>query len=182
MDSVVTHSLAARSTLQDLYEAHHGWLQGWLSKKLGSPFDAADLAQDTFLRVLHRRGDEVQQGLAVPRAYLTTIASGLVVEHWRRRALERAWLDLLVHLPEPEAPSPETRLMFLQALIRIDTLLDGLKQQVRTAFLWARLEGLTCPEIARRLGVSLATAERYVATALRHCYALHFGESRRARQ
>jgi DNA-directed RNA polymerase specialized sigma24 family protein len=47
---------------------------------------------------------------------------------------------------------------------------------VRRAFLWARLEGLTCPEIAERLGVSLATAERYIATALRHCYALHFSE------
>jgi RNA polymerase sigma factor (sigma-70 family) len=167
----VSNSLAARSTVHDLYEAHHGWLQGWLSKKLGSPFDAADLAQDTFLRVLHRRGGEIQQGLAVPRAYLTTIASGLVVEHWRRRSLEHAWLELLAQVPEADAPSPETRLMFLQALIGVDALLDELKPQVRKAFLWARLEGLTCPEIARRLDVSLATAERYIATALRHCYA-----------
>jgi RNA polymerase sigma-70 factor (ECF subfamily) len=172
----VSNSIAACSAVHDLYQAHHGWLQGWLSKKLGSPFDAADLAQDTFLRVLLKRGAEVERGLAVPRAYLTTIAGGLVVEHWRRRSLEHAWLDLLSRVPEAEAPSPETRLMFLQALINIDALLDGLKPQVRRAFLWARLEGLTCPEIAQRLGVSLATVERYIATALRHCYELHFGE------
>jgi RNA polymerase sigma factor (sigma-70 family) len=167
----VSNSIVAYSAVQDLYQAHHGWLQGWLSKKLGSSFDAADLAQDTFLRVLGRRGAEIQGGLAVPRAYLTTVACGLVIEQWRRRSLERDWLELLARTPEAETPSPETRLMFLQSLINIDALLDGLKPKVRCAFLWARLEGLTCPEIAERLGVSLATAERYIATASRHCNA-----------
>jgi RNA polymerase sigma-70 factor (ECF subfamily) len=35
-----------------LYTTHHGWLQGWLRKKVGNAFDAADLAQDTFVRLL----------------------------------------------------------------------------------------------------------------------------------
>jgi RNA polymerase sigma factor (sigma-70 family) len=173
----VSTSDAVSPVVHDLYLAHHGWLQGWLSRKLGSTFDAADLAHDTFLRILLKRRPEVQQGLTVPRAYLSTIALGLVVEHWRRRSLERAWLELLAQAPELEAPSPETRMILLQALIRIDALLDELKPPVRQAFLWARLEGLTCPQIAERLGVSLATAERYVAAALRHCYASRFSSS-----
>jgi RNA polymerase sigma-70 factor (ECF subfamily) len=65
-------------------------------------------------------------------------------------------------------------MIFLEALIDIDRMLDSLKPAVRNAFLWAQLEGLTCPQIAERLGVSLATAERYVAKALRSCYALQF--------
>lgn len=162
--------------VRDLYVAHHGWLQSWLSRKLGSTFDAADLAHDTFLRVMVKRRAEVQQGFAVPRAYLTTIAQGLVVEHWRRRSLERAWLEQLALLPEPEAPPPEIQMMMLQALIRIDTLLGELKPPVRKAFLWARLDGLTCPQIAERLGVSLATAERHIAAALRHCYSQRFND------
>jgi len=171
--SVPTHDIASIA-VHDLYSSHHRWLQGWLRKKLGSTWDAADLAQDTFLRVLLKRQAEVQQGLDAPRAYLRTIAGGLVVEHWRRRALEQAWLETLSLMPEPHAPSPETRQMVLQALMGIDAMLDQLKPQVRAAFLWARLEALTCPQIAERLGVSLATAERYIATALRHCYALRF--------
>jgi RNA polymerase sigma factor (sigma-70 family) len=170
----VSTSDAVSPAVHELYAAHHGWLQGWLSRKLGSTFDAADLAQDTFLRVLLKCQAEVLQELAVPRAYLTTIARGLVIEHWRQRSLERAWLEMLAQMPEPEAPPPETRLVFLQALMSIDTLLDELKPRVRTAFLWARLEGMTCPQIAERLGVSLATVERYIGTALRHCYALRF--------
>lgn len=163
------------SSVETLYASHHAWLRGWLHRRLGDSFDASDLAQDVFMRLLTRPAPSAAQGLREPRAYLSTIASGLVVDHWRRRALERAWLETLAHLPEPQAPSPESRLIFLETLVAIDRMLDALKPQVRSAFLWAQLEGLTCPQIAERLGVSLATAERHVAAALRHCYALRFG-------
>jgi RNA polymerase sigma-70 factor (ECF subfamily) len=172
MAAAGTHS----QDIEVLYSDHHGWLQGWLRRKLGDAFDAADLAQDVFMRLLTRQAAAVSlPDLREPRAYLSTIARGLVVEHWRRRELEQAWLDTLAHLPQAEAPSPESRLIFLETLVGIDRLLDALKPQVRSAFLWAQLEGLTCPQIAERLGVSLATTERYIATALRHCYTLRFG-------
>lgn len=162
---------ATQQEVHALYNDHHSWLQGWLRGRLGNTFDAADIAQDVFMRVLGRQQPaRVQE----PRAWLSTIARGLVIDHWRRRELERAWLDTLAALPEAEAPSPESRLIFLETLIAIDRVLDALKPPVRRAFLWAQLEGLTCPQIAERLGVSLATAERYVAKALRACYALRF--------
>ncbi|WP_276204144.1 sigma factor, partial [Delftia tsuruhatensis] len=37
-----------------LYSDHHGWLLGWLRKRLGNAFDAADLTQDTYVRLLGR--------------------------------------------------------------------------------------------------------------------------------
>lgn len=156
-----------------LYADHHGWLQGWLRRKLSCSFDAADVAQDTFMRLLARREPP---NTREPRALLSTIARGLVIDRWRRRELEQAWLETLASLPEPESPPPESRLMFLEALIEIDRMLDTLKPDVRTAFLLAQLDGLTCPQIARQLGVSLATAERHVAKGLRACYAARYGE------
>jgi RNA polymerase sigma factor (sigma-70 family) len=163
--------LALHNEVHALYSDHHGWLYGWLCRKLGDSFVAADLAQDVFLRVLLRR-QPVQA--REPRALLSTIANGLVIEHWRRRELELAWLETLAAMPEPEEPSPESRLIFLETLMEIDRVLDALKPAVRTAFLLAQLDGLSCPQIAERLGVSLATAERYIAKALRSCYALRF--------
>ena len=65
-----------------LYESHNLWLTSWLSKKLGCRTDATDLAHDTFLRVLSRQN---LQDIVEPRAYLTTIAHGLMVNHLRRR-------------------------------------------------------------------------------------------------
>lgn len=158
--------------VQHLYSDHSTWLQGWLRRKLGNACDAADLAQDTFMRILARQ--EVPE-LREPRAFLSTVARGLVVEHWRRRELEQAWLETLAQLPEQEVPSPESRLQFLETLTAIDNMLDQLKPKVRTAFLLAQLDGLTCPQIAEHIGVSLSTVERYLAAALRHCYVIRFG-------
>jgi RNA polymerase sigma-70 factor (ECF subfamily) len=111
------------SVVGDLYASHEGWLKSWLRKRLGSAFDAADLAQETFVRVLIKRRIEVEEGLKTPRAYLSTIAHGLVVDLWRRRALEQAWCEVLRHLPEAEAPSPDMQFELWQALTEIDALL-----------------------------------------------------------
>ena len=60
-----------------LYSDHHGWLQRWLKFRLNNAYDAADLAHDTFVRVLARpRG--IEGGEGGQRAYLTTIARGLL--------------------------------------------------------------------------------------------------------
>lgn len=157
-------------SVETLYGEHHGWLLGWLRRKLGHPGDAADLAQDTFLRVLGRQRDvdEVRE----PRAWLTTIAHGLVVDHVRRRTLERACLEAIAALPEPQAPSPETQMLLVEALVRIDAMLDGLPAKARSAFLLSRLDGLGYAEIAQRLNVSLSSVEKYMAMAIRHCLAL----------
>jgi RNA polymerase sigma-70 factor (ECF subfamily) len=73
-------------------------------------------------------------------------------------------------LPEAQVPSPEHQLILLETLAHIDALLDGLAPKVRTAFLLSRLEGLGYKEIAIRLGVSLSSVEKYMATAIRHCF------------
>ncbi|THU05076.1 sigma-70 family RNA polymerase sigma factor [Lampropedia puyangensis] len=166
---------AAATNLADLYTDHHQWLQQWLRRRLGNAADAADMAHDTFVRILSKRqSGMLAQPLHEPRAYLSTIARGLVIDHWRRRELEQAWLQTLAALPEEAMPAPEVRLQALQALMEIDRLLHTLKPKVRSAFLLAQLDGLTCPQIAKHLGVSLATAERYVAQGLRACYASRF--------
>ena len=74
--------------LHQLYNDHHGWLRGWLRKRLNCSETAADLAQDTFVRVMQRHSEGVF--VQKPRAYLSHIAQGLVINHWRRRDIQRA--------------------------------------------------------------------------------------------
>ena len=157
--------------LTTLYVDHHGWLQGWLRGKLGDSFVAADLAHDTFVRLMvssWRPGKLGEQ----PRALLTHIAKGLVVDHWRRQDVERAYLQALAQLPEPETPSPETRLLILEALCRIDAMLRSLPPRTRDIFLLAQLEGLTYGQIAEQLGTSLITVKRHMRVAFAGCLAL----------
>lgn len=163
VDSTVQHAMHA------LYSDHHGWLHGWLRKKVGCGFDAADLAHDTFLRVLTSpRLDEIRE----PRAFLTTVAHGVMVNFLRRRDLERAYLEALVDQPEAVAPSPEERAIIVETLLEIDIMLKGLGPKVRQAFLLSQLQGLRYAEIAERLGVSVSMIKKYMLQAITHCMGL----------
>ncbi|SHF70395.1 RNA polymerase sigma-70 factor, ECF subfamily [Lampropedia hyalina DSM 16112] len=159
------------STVQTLYINHHAWLHAWLRGKLGNDFDAADLAHDTFVRVMLAQrlpanlGDE-------PRALLTHIAKGLVIDHRRRLEVERAYLEALAHLPEPQAPSPEARMLILEVLCRIEAMLRTLPKRTRDIFLMAQLDGLTYQQIATQQGISLITVKRHMRTAFAACLAL----------
>jgi len=158
--------VSAAHPVAELYTDHHGWLKNWLRRKLGCADRAADLAHDTFLRLLNR---EEAVNIQEPRAFLSTIAQGLIANHFRRQKIEQAWLETLAQLPEAQAPSPETRALMLETLVDIDRRLDALGTPIRRAFLLSQLDGLPQAEIAARLGVSVPTVKRYVAKALVAC-------------
>ena len=154
-----------------LYDEHHSWLFGWLRKKLGCPDDAADLAQDTFARVLMKRES---LHFREAKALLITIGRGLVVDHFRRARLERAYLEALASLPEPEAPSPEARVLLLEMLAEVDRLLHDLPVKVRRAFLLSQIDGLSYAQIAAELEVSVSSVQQYMTRAFRSCYAARY--------
>lgn len=158
---------ALQQQIESLYSHHHGWLWRWLGRKLGDSHQAADLAQDTFMRLLAR-----EEALAVrePRAFLTTVAQRVLANHWRRQQLEHAYLDALARLPEALAPSEEERAVLLETLIEIDRLLDGLPLPARRAFLMTQLDGLNHAQVAAELGLSVTTVKRYLAKAAARCY------------
>ncbi|WP_437879448.1 sigma-70 family RNA polymerase sigma factor [Pseudomonas sp. LRF_L74] len=152
-----------------LYVEHSGWLKHWLRTRLGNAADAADLAQDTFLRVLSARSAEA---IREPRTYLSAIARGLVIDRFRRQSIERAYLDALAQRPEPLDISPETRLLILETLTAVDRMLDGLGERTRRIFLAIQLEGLTYVAAGERLGVSVTTVKKHMIRAMTHCLLL----------
>lgn len=152
--------------IHTIYHAHHGWLVGWLKRRLGCIHHANDLAHDTFLRLITKSLSISQ--VDEPRAFLTTIAHGLMVDQFRRNAVEQAYLQALTHLPEALAPSPEEQMALMEILLQLDKLLNGLKPVIRTVFLLSKLEGQTYQEISSTLGIPLRTIESHMAVALRH--------------
>ncbi|TRX73841.1 sigma-70 family RNA polymerase sigma factor [Pseudomonas mangiferae] len=167
--SLAVSDTASHAGLAALYRDHHGWLRGWLRQRLNDSADAADLAQDTFVRVLLAR---TADSLHEPRHYLATVARGLVIDLYRRRSLERAYLDALALRPECYAPSAEVRAQILDSLLAIDRLLDGLGARTRQVFLAVQLDGLTYEKTAERVGVSVTTVRKHLARALMHCLLL----------
>lgn len=164
----MTSSQAApEQALHKLYSDHNGWLRNWLQRKLGCPQSAADLAQDTFLKVL--LGREAHRILE-PRAFLTTIAKRVLANHYRRQQLERAYLEALAMLSPTLVTSPEERALVFEALDEIDRMLDGLAAPVRQAFLMSQLDGMKQAEIAQALGISQTTVKRYLVQAGLACF------------
>lgn len=164
--STLLPDTAPHAQLDTLYREHHSWLNGWLRQRLNNSADAADLAQDTFVRVLLAR---TAGSLREPRSYLTTIARGLVIDLYRRRSLEQAYLEALARIPEGAHPSLEEQALMLEALLEIDRMLDGLGARVRQTFILSQCEGLPYAQIAERLGISLRTVNSHMAKAMEHC-------------
>lgn len=158
---------AITHTVDGLFRAHNAWLTGWLRRRLGCPHSAADLAQDTFIKVLGAR--DTQQ-IVEPRAFLTTIARRVLCNHYRRQDLERAYHQALTELPESVAPSEEERAIILETLVELDQLLDGLPGPVKSAFLMSQVDGLSHGEIASALNISIATVKRHLNKAALRCY------------
>ncbi len=152
--------------LSELYANHHHWLVKLLNRKLSCPHSAADIAQDTFVKLLNQ--PDITH-IEEPRAYLTTIAQRLLVNHFKRRAIENAYLEALSHSPESSSPSPETLSIAIETLVNIHNMLEDLPEKVRLAFLLCQLEGLSHAEIAERLSVSISSVRKYITHALLHC-------------
>lgn len=162
-------------SVQSLYREHHQWLVALLRRKLGGNVEnAADLAQDTFERILCAQAQGALN-LNEPRAYLTTVASRLAAQYFRRQALEQAYLDALALQPDVCAPSVEERALVLEALTLVSRVLDGLPERTRTVFLLSQLDGLTYPQIAETIGTSVNVVQKAMSQALRHCYLAVYG-------
>jgi len=156
-----------------LYRDHRSWLLAWLRRNIACPQRAEDLSQDTFVRLLGR--DELKAPRE-PRAFLAAIAKGLLFDHFRRAALEQAYLNELMLLPENEQPSLEEQQLILEDLKTIDRMLGKLSSKARAAFLYNRLEGLSHADIAQKLGVSVPRVRQYLAQGIRQCYIALYGE------
>ena len=160
---------AFQAAISNLYSEHHGWLFGWLRRKLGCAQNAADLAQDTFTRILNAR--ESVATLREPRAFLSTTARRLIIDQVRRKQIENAYLQELALTAQALEgfQSPEQILTTLEALEHIAFILEGMQDKVRQAFVLYYLDGLKQSEIARQLALSDRTVRKYLTQALLHC-------------
>ncbi|MGU3629145.1 sigma-70 family RNA polymerase sigma factor [Comamonas sp. C24C] len=155
-----------------LYLDHNNWLQSWLRRRLGSAAEAADLAHDTFVRLLTGRTERCFTHSAEARAYLKTTAQNLCINLWRRQEIERAWREILATSPEATYPSAERQAIVLQALEEIGAMLQSLAPKAARTFTLAVVCDMTDDEVGAELGVSGRMVRKYVAQAMMGCLKL----------
>ncbi|AHV93161.1 sigma-70 family RNA polymerase sigma factor [Bordetella holmesii] len=150
-----------------LYREHHGWLVQMLHRRLGGADAAADLAHDTFERVMRSRS---RLAFAEPRGFLTTVAKRLLIDQSRRKAIEQAYLETLAARADDVVASPEMHVLVVEALEAVCRMMEQLPARARQVFVLAQVEGLTYPEVSERLGVSVQAVQRDMVKAWQHCY------------
>ncbi|MCI3881073.1 sigma-70 family RNA polymerase sigma factor [Acinetobacter higginsii] len=155
--------------INTLYRQHHSWLYQWLKRRLNHSEDAADLAHDTFIRILKRKD---QLYFDQPRALLTTVAKGILINWYQRKSIEKAYLEALSSRPEYDEISPEQKISAIESLCLINQLLNQMPERQQRVFIWSQLEGLTQQEIANRLNISTRTVMRDLVAVLTQCLAI----------
>ncbi len=153
--------------LKSLFLAHRGELRAYLTGKLRNADLAADLTQEAFLRFA-----EQGPGAAIlnDRSYLYRTAHNLAVDHLRQE--ERQRTDSLAHEDmadiAEEAPSPEASVEARRRLDLLRRTVGELPSRTRQVFVLNRIEGLTYPQTAQRLGISESSVQKHLAKALHH--------------
>jgi len=160
------YDASSHTPVARLFASHHPWLMRRMRRYLPCIQDAEDVVADTFTQVVQHPdiGSIVQ-----PEAFLTTIAKRLTTRLWRKRAIERAYLERMAQAREEWGTSAEQQLVALQTLQEIDGWLHQLPVRVRLAFLYRVLDDLSHDEIALRLQVSVRTVGRYLRQAMLRC-------------
>jgi RNA polymerase sigma factor (sigma-70 family) len=129
---------------------------------------AEDVLQDVWLNLRERSDPSTWRE---PRAVLFTTAAHLAIDSGRREATADKVFARDVAQPDSACPraNPEAQADAVGNLERLDAALQDLPGVCREAFLLNRVESLTHAEIAKRLGVSTKSVQRYIERALRHC-------------
>lgn len=131
---------------------------------------AADLTQEALLRMLvYREAPDI----ACHASLMYRIAWNLLQEHWRMQRRRHASSHVSLDVMEPplaDAVSVEDIVDARRALHRLSSeALDALPPKCRKAFALHRAEGMTYPEIAAEMGVSVKMVEKHISRALAKC-------------
>ncbi len=157
-------TLVARAAAGDeraftaLYRRHARYVAGVAYRLLGDESELDDVVQETFVDAHDALGD-IRDGATV-RGFLATIASRKVARRIARRQRQRFFASLFSRsAPAADRPAVEGDAYALyQAL-------ETISVDRRIPWTLHVVEGMTLPEVASTVGVSLATVKRRIAEA-----------------
>ena len=158
-----------KSLVERLFAEHGGALQAFLYRRVRWHPDAAELAQEVYLRMLRVPDMSTVRN---PEAYLYAVASNLAKEHTHRSPHSSKMLDIedpLVQEQLSELPAFGGELDGERRVNRLREVLQQLPPKCRAAVVLQYWHGLSYEEIAERLGVSTHMVKKYLSQALMHC-------------
>ncbi|WP_323635312.1 sigma-70 family RNA polymerase sigma factor [Pectobacterium polaris] len=159
----------SESELRMLFNHYAERLERYLNHKLRDPQAAADLVQESFLRLAQRL--EQQDDVDDKKAYLYKTANNLLLDHVRHQQRWQMATSVddaeatLEYLPDA-APQLDQTAIAQQELERLANVLATLPERTQLIFHLHRFEHMTQAQIAQQLEISLSTVEKHLAMTL----------------
>jgi len=156
LETVERISEESKPSVEELYATHAQGAVRLAYLLVGDQEIAQDIAQEAFLRAFGRFAD-IRKPNSFP-SYLKATIVNLTRKHFRRRGLERLYVERLRARPAQDVASPnvEQREMVTQALLKVP-------ERQRAALVLHYYEDLSEYQVADLLGVSEQAARSLVA-------------------
>ena len=160
---------AGETMLSQLFLEHNRMLVAYLAARLHSVHEAREVAQEAYVRLLKLGQASAPRTL---RALLFKTATNLAIDRLRHRAVRHSYQreqQLRGLGANGTGEDPAVLLEAREQSLQLLGFLQELPAKCREAFDLHRLQGLTQPEVAARLGLSDRMVRRYVTYAMVYC-------------
>lgn len=153
--------------IKGLFQRHGRALQIFLRRNNCDAHLAADLVQESFLRLTElARREHIENS----PAYLYRIAHNLLIDH--RRQHNRRHTDMpgdeTLHSLVDDSQILEETIERQQRMDRLQRAIAELPPRTREIFQLNRIEGLTHAQVARQLSISDSSVQKHLSRALAH--------------
>lgn len=159
-----------RAYWSDQFARYRSALGGFIQRRIPDPWDAEDLVQEVYWRLL-RLEDGDRAPIHDVKAYLYTVATHLLRERavlYRRARRNVDIQDVLLELVAPEGSAHDAVERQLR-MVRLAEVIERLPPKCRAVLVMQYREEMSYAEIAERLGVSVHMVKKHVVRALELC-------------
>lgn len=166
--TLVAGAHAEALSVQDVIRRHHDSLVRFLKHRLRVAEDAADVAQETYIRMMHYEGSrEVQSAPSLLFRIAINVAHDLGRAEMSRRRSDHCSVEDVELISD--LPTPERAIAAEQDLELAYQAIAELPPKCQQVFLLSRARRMTYPEIAAHCGISVKMVEKHISHALQIC-------------
>ncbi|KQP16111.1 sigma-70 family RNA polymerase sigma factor [Pseudorhodoferax sp. Leaf265] len=154
-----------------MLERYHRELLNFLARQVSDRDAAADLAQESYVRVLAVQ--HAGRSIVDVRALLYRTAHNLLIDRHRRASVRRHEdLDTVPEHAQPRAPAhlqPDEALAAMQVVRAYVAAIEALAPRCREAFVLHVFDGLSHAQVGQRMGISASMVEKHIVRAMVAC-------------
>ena len=150
-----------------LFQNHNVAIVAFLFNRVACPETAQDLSQETYLRLINKNEITHDENII---GYLFRIADRLAIDYLRQKRLPRyntVELSDDLHCPQLQ---PDALVELREQCQLVLNAINTLPRKYQQVFLLRKIDELSYSNIAKQLGISEKTVQRYLVNAMLHCH------------